>query len=417
MFNMDFLKKLNILYVEDEQVAREKLSKFLNKFFNKVTLAQNGLEGYDAFIKAKRDNQTIDLILSDINMPIMNGLEMIEKIRELDKEVPVIYTTARTESENLLKAIELNVSHYVIKPIDTQDLIDKLTLTSENKYVKLLLKEKQEELQTYLDAIDHVVLTYKMDEEGNILIANKSFLETSNYGIEEVQKLNFENLIHPDIPKIFIENTWNELKQGNTWSGNTKFISKNNETFYLQTTIFKIAHYQKDEYITIGFLTTKDNLEKREFQKKVIKNIQEFNKKEVNYKKLIIQLNHKANALEKHLPRLQKDLQEEKEKSINKQRQLTHYEIQMQNIDKKYYSFMSMKSKKMDEYINSNNSLKQEKITLLTKNKEASEEVQATKKELKLLMETNEYKNKRITELEDVIQSLETKIKELTPSS
>ena len=162
MFNKDFLKKLNILYVEDEQLALDKLGKLLSKLFNNVTLAQNGLEGYESFLKASKENNPIDLILSDINMPIMNGLEMIEKIRELDKEVPVIYTTARTESENLLKAVELNVSHYVIKPINTQDLLTRITSVCEKKYIESLLEEKQKELEIYLDAIDHVVLIYNL---------------------------------------------------------------------------------------------------------------------------------------------------------------------------------------------------------------------------------------------------------------
>ena len=414
MFNIEFLKNLNVLYVEDEQLAREKLTKLLNKLFNNVITSENGLEGYEAFLKASQNDQNIDLIISDINMPIMNGLEMIEKIREINAEVPVIYTTARTESENLLKAVDLNVSHYVIKPIDTQDLIVRISEICEKKYIQSLLEEKQKELKIYLNAIDHVVLIYKMDVEGNILFANKSFLETSEYSMEELEALNFENLIHPDIPKKFIDATWEELKLGKIWEGNTKFISKSKEVFYLQTTIFKIDHLEKDEYITIGFLTTKENLEKREFQKKVIKNIQEFNKKESSYKKLIIELNSKVIQYEKYIPRLQEELAEEKNKTLSKQRQLEHYEMQMHNVDEKYHGFMNTKSKELDEYVRNINSLKQEKATLNEKTKEALEEVEATKKELKLLMEMNEHKIKRINELEDVIKSLEAKIKELT---
>lgn len=411
MFNMEFLKKLNILFVEDEQLAREKLAKLLNKLFNNVTLAQNGLEGYDAFLKAKKNNKQIDLILSDINMPIMNGLEMIEKIREFDKDVPVIYTTARSESENLLRAINSNVSHYVIKPIDTQDLITRIASVCEKKYIQSLLELKQKEFQIYLDAIDHVVLIYKMDRDGNILFANKSFLETSDYTLEEIKTLNFENLIHPNIPKKFLEETWNLLKEGKVWDGNTKFISKNNETFYLKTTIFKIDNYTSEEFITIGFLTTKDNLEKREFHKKVIKNIQDFHKKETDYKKLIIELNNKNIELEKYLPKLQEEINDEKARNITKQRQIDHYEKQMINVDEKYHNVLNNKSKEIEEYSKSIHSLRQEKANLIEKNKEIKEEMESIKREMKLLIETNEKKNKRIEELKDVIKSLEEKSK------
>ena len=233
------------------------------------------------------------------------------------------------------------------------------------------------------------------------------------YTEEEIKKLKFENLIHPDIPKKYLEEAWNELKAGNIWQGNTKFISKSNELFYLQTTIFKIDTYEKEEYITIAFLTTKDNQEKREFHKKVIKSIQEFNKKESNYKKLIIELNNKVIEYEKFLPRLQQELEEEKIKTLSKQRQLNHYEMQMHNVDEKYHGVMNNKSKEVDEYVRNINSLKQEKATFAQRTKEALEEVEATKKELKLLMETNEFKNRRINELEDVIKTLDEKLNEL----
>ncbi len=417
MIDSEFLKNQTVLFVEDEELAREKLAKLLSKLFKTVILAINGEEGLKKFKESYDSDEKIDLIISDINMPIMNGLEMIERIREIDLNVPLIFTTARSETENIIKAIDLNVSSYIIKPIDTTLLIKKISDACEKQYIQSQLDEKQYKLKKYLEAVDNVALIYKMDGDGNISFANKSLLETSKYTIEELKEIGFSGLIHPDIPKEYIEKTWESLKKGDSWTGNTKFLAKNGEAFYLKNTIFSLDSDSKTEYITIGFSTTKENIEKREFQKKVIKALQEFNKKEYFYKKQFQELTDRLNQLESYVPRLQEELEEQKAKTLSRQRQLDHYELQMHNVDEKYYGHMTTKSKEAEEYAKNVALLKQEKATLVEKVKSSQEEILATKKELALLTEMNEQKNKRIEDLKDVIKSLEEKVKELTENN
>lgn len=145
--NSEFLKEQIVLFVEDEDLAREQLGKILTRLFKKVILAANGQEGFEKFKDSFNSEEKIDLIISDINMPILSGLEMVEKIRELDNIVPLIYTTARSETENIIKAIDLNVSSYILKPIDTAILIKKMSDACEKKYIQSQLDEKQTELK------------------------------------------------------------------------------------------------------------------------------------------------------------------------------------------------------------------------------------------------------------------------------
>ena len=417
MFDVKYLKSQTVLFVEDEEVAREILAKVLSKMFKNVITASNGLEAYEKFELASNSSDKIDLIISDINMPIVNGLDMLENIRKIDNFVPAIFVTARSETNNILRAIDLNVTNYIIKPIQTDVLLKKIADACEKKFISNELNEKKEELENYLEAVDTVASIFKMNDDGKILFANKSLLEISEYSKEEFENLNFSELIHPDVSKESIEKTWEIIRKNEIWNGNTKFISKNKEAFYLKNTVFKVVKDSKAEYITIGFSTTKESLEKREFQKKVLKSIQEFNKKEHSYKKLIEELSQSNQQLEAYIPRLVKELEDQKMKTVNRQRQLDHYELQMHNVDEKYSGHMSVKSKEVEDFSKNIAFLKQEKANLIEKNKNAILEIEATKKELELLTKTNEQKMKEINNLRDVIKSLESKIKDLTQDS
>jgi len=111
--------RLKILYVEDEPKLRERIVIVLAMRFKRVISAENGKTALDLF-----SIEHPDIVVSDIKMPVMDGLEMTRRIREIAPETPVILGTAFTETNYLLKAIELGVSAYVRKPIDCRELIE-----------------------------------------------------------------------------------------------------------------------------------------------------------------------------------------------------------------------------------------------------------------------------------------------------
>ncbi|BCS55088.1 sigma-54 dependent transcriptional regulator [Geobacter sp. SVR] len=116
---MDEKAPVTILYVEDEPALRARIRIVLEMHFARVVVAANGKEGLDLFSR-----ELPDVVVSDIMMPIMDGLDMARSIREIAPETPVILTTAFTETGYLLKAIELGVSAYVRKPLDCRQLVD-----------------------------------------------------------------------------------------------------------------------------------------------------------------------------------------------------------------------------------------------------------------------------------------------------
>ena len=104
--------RYRILIVEDEPISLEMLSKTLKEDYNVLT-ADNGKKGFELY---KKFNPHV--IISDLNMPIMNGIELIQKIRQLDQNSKIIITTFKDDIEILLQATELKLFKYLIKPID-----------------------------------------------------------------------------------------------------------------------------------------------------------------------------------------------------------------------------------------------------------------------------------------------------------
>ena len=146
---MDFtlLKTLTVLYVEDELSLQEDICQNIEPFVRKVIRANDGEEGVASFMK---NQDEIDLIISDILMPKMNGIEMIHTIRALDAEIPVIYTTAFNDSSYMKETIEQSIISYILKPIDIELLlmgIEKASVKIENERLKAKLQTINEALE------------------------------------------------------------------------------------------------------------------------------------------------------------------------------------------------------------------------------------------------------------------------------
>jgi len=137
-----FLKTLSILYVEDDAQNRETLGLFLKRRAGSVLLAENGLEGLAAF----RDKPS-HLVVTDIQMPDLDGLSMAQAIRAIDPQVPIIVTTAFEQTDYLLRSIEIGIDRYVLKPIQADHLESALLVCAHR-----LLAEQQLRLKEKLEA-------------------------------------------------------------------------------------------------------------------------------------------------------------------------------------------------------------------------------------------------------------------------
>jgi len=112
-----FLQTLTLLYVEDEPNSREEMARFLRRRCGTVVTAADGVDGLAAF-KA----QPAQIVVTDIQMPNLNGLAMAQAIRGLDPAIPIIVTTAFEQPDYLERSVALGIDQYVLKPIQAERL-------------------------------------------------------------------------------------------------------------------------------------------------------------------------------------------------------------------------------------------------------------------------------------------------------
>ena len=202
-----YISEISILYVEDDLGIRQALSTTLEMWAKKVYLAENGEKGLELFNKHKPD-----IIISDVKMPKLNGIEMVKEIRKIDENIPIIFTTAHNESGFLHEAIELHVNHYILKPISIKDVKRHLEANAKS----ILFEKEQKKNQIMLQKI--------MDNDSDMLV------------VTDCNKVAFSNTIFKEFfsydPKI-IENEGksfcNEFINSNGFLN--KSMLEDNETF------------------------------------------------------------------------------------------------------------------------------------------------------------------------------------------
>ncbi|MBT3280591.1 MAG: response regulator transcription factor [Campylobacteraceae bacterium] len=127
---------MKVLLVEDEEELSSLLKDAIGEYFYSFNVASNGIEGLKQF-----NNIQADIVITDINMPDMTGLEMSEKLRKDNPDLPIIILSAFSQKEYLLNAIDLSVTKYLIKPFDPDELLEYIVSISNkigNKEISLV---------------------------------------------------------------------------------------------------------------------------------------------------------------------------------------------------------------------------------------------------------------------------------------
>jgi len=200
-----FLKTLTVLYVEDEEEIRELLSRFLRRWVGTLHVAENGQQGLEAYRALHPD-----VLVTDIRMPVMDGLDMAAAIREEGGDVPIIVITAYSERDYFMRSIEIGVDKYVIKPVDTDLLLQAIYRGAVVRSQTLALEQAKQRL---LDSLGQTVGVlsraiemrdpYTDGHQKRVSQLAVGISESMGLSADQVTGLRLGGLIH-DIGKIRI---------------------------------------------------------------------------------------------------------------------------------------------------------------------------------------------------------------------
>jgi PAS domain S-box-containing protein len=261
--------EISILYVEDEPEAREMVSRVLARKIRTLRLytAENG----DAGLALYREHRP-DIVITDINMPVMDGIRMGSEIREINPEAIIIAVTAYSDTSYLLDAIETGINNYVLKPIDYDKLFAAIDKCIETVTLKRRVNEQNEHIRQLSRAVESsptavVITNYK----GIIKYVNPKFTEMTGYSSEEAIGQNPRILKSDKMPSNIYAELWGTITSGREWHGQFLNRKKNGEIYWESASISPIF---SDQGSISHFVAVKEDITER---KRTEERIEELN--------------------------------------------------------------------------------------------------------------------------------------------
>ena len=239
-----FCKTLNLLYVVKDKNNEDNNLEYFKNFFNEVALIDNGIDALKEFGENK-----FSIIISDIDIDGINGFELIEKIKNINKNIVTMIYSQNDDKESFLKTIYLKIDGYLMPPFDTNNFLEILCKSIEKCKAKKEKKEKKIESlriqKQFTDLVDKNSIISKTDKNGIITFVNENFCKVSEYTKEELLGKTHNLVRHPDNSEEIYIDLWNTIKNKKIeWSGVIKNLSKSGKTYYIKTTIKPIFRFK-----------------------------------------------------------------------------------------------------------------------------------------------------------------------------
>ena len=189
-------KNVALLLVEDEIEARDMLSRMLALNYQglKIYLADDGVSGLEMFNEFRPE-----IVVTDINMPRMNGIVMSREVKQLEPETTIVAVTAHSETTYLLNAIEIGIDHYVLKPVNYPELFRVLDRIGEKIMLKRLVRQLEEDrarLAAIVESSDDAIIA--VDPEGAITSWNAGAERMFGYPADQMKGVHLSFLVAPE---------------------------------------------------------------------------------------------------------------------------------------------------------------------------------------------------------------------------
>lgn len=237
--DIKFTKNIKLLYVEDNDELREAVLEILKYYFNNITTAENGKDGLEFYENHHSSKKTyFDIVISDIKMPHMDGVEMCKKIKDINPNQIIVLLTAHDSNEYLTDAINIGVDKFIIKPIvDANEFISSLIKLSKKILYEHEFKKKEFLLKQKNKIIDENVFMTVSDLSGKIVEISQAYLNFTGYTRDEVIGQNHSIFRDEGANPEIIKNLWETILADKEWFGELKNNKYSGEEYWISSTI------------------------------------------------------------------------------------------------------------------------------------------------------------------------------------
>jgi two-component system cell cycle response regulator len=220
--------EISLLYVEDDQSTREQISRMLEHIVAELYVAGNGQEGLEQF----REHSP-DVVLTDIRMPVMNGLDMIREINKIDPDCQVIILTDFCVTEYLLESISLGINQFLKNPYNFPQLAQAIGQCNDSIQLKRHLARQGDLVHLLSQAMEQApVLVMITNLDGIIEYVNSTFVRVTGYEASEVIGQNPRILKSDKNHQDVYMELWRTIKIGNEWEGELANRRKNGQIYW-----------------------------------------------------------------------------------------------------------------------------------------------------------------------------------------
>lgn len=248
MIKHDMLGNLRLLYVEDDLETREELQSILALYVAELYTAKNGREGL-----AMYRQHLPDIVVTDIQMPEMNGLSMAADIKAANPEQAIVVLSAYNDVEYLFRALELNIQHYVTKPISVERLLSKLSEIGQQMHLAREARQSTRLLEQYKLLVDEKAIVVKIDLDGKMTYVNRHFCALSGYQEHEVLGKHFLFSVADTNHHQLFESIKTTLLGQRRWTGMLKQWAKSGDDYVVDVSVIAVydADDKLEEYVAL----------------------------------------------------------------------------------------------------------------------------------------------------------------------
>ncbi|WP_321494567.1 response regulator [uncultured Desulfobacter sp.] len=225
-----------LLIIDDESSIRQCLSILFESKGYRVLTAENGQAGLDLFFR-----ENVDVVITDLRMPVMDGLEVMRTIHKSDPDFPMVVISGVGKKQDIIQSLKMGAKDYISKPILDLDIIvhvvrkvlENRRLAYENQRYKNQLEKREEQYRTITEQIAEGVLT--IDARENITFVNPAFCKMMGYPADRLLAMNLEQISTPDSFLVVLEQTQIQ-KKGETSRYEIQLVHANGDPVHVELT-------------------------------------------------------------------------------------------------------------------------------------------------------------------------------------